>query len=257
MPSTIFRQDALARRGETERLDALLRVTSARAWIVLTGLVVVLGAVLIWGLFGRVEERLILPCGLVLPGERHVVVSPVAGSIVEVRAKTGEPVEAGGLLAQVWSHDLGVRVDLTSPFEGTLAADELVVGNFLDVGDEAAWIRASTENRFEAVAYATAAQARQIDMGMDAWIVAAGGGDFGPLNASVDVVPDRPVTSAGWLRGLGLPEPHRHYLLRLELSDEPNGRILEGDLCRAGIVIDSKAPLRLLGSGAGRGVPAS
>ena len=258
MPTSLFRQEALTRRGESESLDGLLRVVSVRAWIVLTGLVVVLGAVLGWGLLGRVEERLILGCALVLPGERHAVVSPVSGSIVDVWAEFGQPVEAGMLLAQVWSHDLGVSVDLISPFDGVVAADELVVGHVLGIGDEAAWIRTSTEDRFEAVVYATAAQARQIEVGMDARIVPVdGASDARPLNATVDVVPDRPAADAGWLASLGLPEPQRHHLVRMELTDEPDWQILDGDLCRAGIVIGRKAPVTLLGSGTGRGAPRS
>ena len=108
----MFREEAFARRGRTESLDGLLRVTAPHMWIVLAGLVLVLAGVLVWLLVGSVERTVAADCALARPGERYEVLSPVSGIVVAVLAGVGDTVEAGAPLARVRQPHLDHQVSV-------------------------------------------------------------------------------------------------------------------------------------------------
>ena len=97
----VFREEAVARRSRPEPLDDRLQVTAPHEWMVLAGLALSLLAFLAWGVFGSVDRRLAAQAVLVQPGERHAVVSPVSGNVIEVLADIGDPLEAGQAIARV------------------------------------------------------------------------------------------------------------------------------------------------------------
>ena len=97
----IFREEALARRSRPEPLDGRLQVTAPHEWMVLAGLGLSLLAFILWGVFGSVDLSLTAQAVLVHPGERHAVVSPVSGNVVEVLAESGDVLEAGQPIARV------------------------------------------------------------------------------------------------------------------------------------------------------------
>lgn len=97
----LFRARALIKRLRPEPLDDLLRVIAPHEWAILAGLMVVLLSVVAWGMFGRVERILSVDCTLVRPGERHAIVSGVAGTVVEVLTSTGDAVKVGQAIARV------------------------------------------------------------------------------------------------------------------------------------------------------------
>ena len=99
--SKIFREEAVARQARGEPLDERLQVTAAHEWMVLAGLGVALLLLLAWGIFGSVERSHTVKAVLVQPGERHAVLSPVSGNVIEVLAEVGDTVEAGQTLARV------------------------------------------------------------------------------------------------------------------------------------------------------------
>ena len=252
----VFRVEALTRQGGSENLNELLRVTSARSWIVAAALGAVLLVALGWGLFGRISERVTLDCALVLAGERHAIVSPATGSVTEIYVRTEQVVMAGAALARIWVPDLDRHIVLISPFEGTIADHELVLGSVVGVGEAAVWVRGSAEIRFEAVVYAPISQARRLEAGMAATVVRLDDAAAArPLRASVEVVPDRPEADTAWLSHMGLPEPRHQHLVRLSLLGEADRPVFDGELCRAGIVVDRRAPVSLLGAGAVLGGP--
>ena len=69
--------------------------------MVLAGLGLSLLVFLVWGVFGSVERRLSVKAVLVQPGERHAVVFPVSGNVVERLADVGDTLEAGQAIARV------------------------------------------------------------------------------------------------------------------------------------------------------------
>ena len=99
--SKVFRQSAVARRSRPEPLDERLQVTAPHEWVVLCALGLSLSGFLGWAVLGSVERGLVVKTVLVQPGERHAVVSPVSGVVVEVRAGSGAVVESGEAVARV------------------------------------------------------------------------------------------------------------------------------------------------------------
>ena len=97
----IFRERALARRQRQEPLDDLLKVTAPHEWLLVSGLGILVAALLAYGVAGSVERSLSYNAVLVQPGERHAVFAPVSGTVVEVLAETGDTLEPGQAIARV------------------------------------------------------------------------------------------------------------------------------------------------------------
>ena len=106
----LFRPQAFARRGQTEPLDGLLRVTAPREWVVLAGLALALLGFVVWGVFGSVERSVSAECLLVHPGERHAVLSEVTGYVSAVLVNAGDVVEAAEPIARIRTTELERQV---------------------------------------------------------------------------------------------------------------------------------------------------
>ena len=107
---SLFRAQAYARRGQTEPLDGLLRVTAPREWVVLTGLALALLGFIIWGVFGNVERSVSAECLMVHPGERYAVLSEVSGYVAGVLVNAGDVVEAAEPIARIRTTELERQV---------------------------------------------------------------------------------------------------------------------------------------------------
>ncbi len=102
----LFRTQAFARRGQTEPLDGLLRVTAPHEWVVLAGLALALLGFVAWGVFGSVERSVSTDCLLVHPGERYAVLSDIHGYVAAVLVNAGDRVEAAEPIARVRTTEL-------------------------------------------------------------------------------------------------------------------------------------------------------
>ena len=107
---SLFRAQAFARRGQTEPLDGLLRVTAPREWVVLAGLALALLGFIIWGVFGNVERSVSAECLMVHPGERYTVLSEVSGYVAAVLVNAGDVVEAAEPIARIRTTELERQV---------------------------------------------------------------------------------------------------------------------------------------------------
>ena len=108
----LFREEAFARRGQTEPLDGLLRVTAPHEWVIVAGLGIALLGLVAWGLFGSVERSLSSECVLAQPGERYTVISDITGNVIDVPVDVGDPVEVGQPIAFI-------KIPELSPARGT------------------------------------------------------------------------------------------------------------------------------------------
>lgn len=97
----IFREQALVRRQRQEPLDDLLKITAPHEWLLVVGLGMMLAALLVYGVVGRVDLSLSYDAVLVHPGERHAVFAPVSGTVVAVLAEAGDTVKPGQAIARV------------------------------------------------------------------------------------------------------------------------------------------------------------
>lgn len=203
----LFREEAFARRGQTEPLDGLLRVTAPHEWLLLAGLATALLGVILWGSVGHIERSLSAPCVLTLSGERHPVVSGVSGTVQEVLASPGDGIAVGQPVARVGLYGLNndaavararvaalasvantnpdtlaaARAELrqiellqaegeliVSPVAGELMSYSMAVGQSVAADSRTAWVRVGTGHELEAVTWLDAVQAQRLDKGMQA-----------------------------------------------------------------------------------------
>ncbi len=61
----LYRDEAFARRGRSEPIDGLLRITAPHEWLFLAMLGCAMVGVLLWAVFGTIERGLSAPCVLV------------------------------------------------------------------------------------------------------------------------------------------------------------------------------------------------
>ena len=206
----LFREEAFARRGQTEPLDGLLRVTAPHEWAVVAGLGLALLGLVAWGLFGSVERNLSSHCVLAQPGERFTVISDITGNVIDVPVDVGDPVEVGQPIALIKIPELSRHVALArarlatleadpnaapdalalarsellelkslqssgevvaSPYSGEVAAYNLMQGQAVEVGGEVADIRVGSESELEAFAFVRREEATRLEVGMKAHVL--------------------------------------------------------------------------------------
>ena len=206
----LFREEAFARRGKTEPLNGLLRVTAPHEWVILVFLAIALLGLAGWGLFGSVEQSVAAQCVLAHPGDRFTVVAESSGNVVELLAEVGDTVAAGQPIARMRTPDLSreiaiarSRVDLleskdakmsdalevarlelielearqaagayiATPFAGVITSYNLSIGQLVTVGTSVAHVRAGAGSELEAVALISQQDAAGLEKGMAAQVM--------------------------------------------------------------------------------------
>ena len=282
---SLFREQAIASQGKTERLDVLLQVTAPHEWVILAGLALVLLGAGAWSVFGSIESRLTTECLLVRPGDRRAVLAELSGTVADVLVDTGDTVRSGQSVARVRRPELrrsirmararvaaletrapdeqlrAVRAELAdlemieavgdvivSPWAGEVTALALTPGQPVVAGAEVARIRTGTAGPMEAVAFVAPAQAAQVAAGMAARVLAPApaGRGVSVLEADLLAVSARPTPPPGWFAGLGFPAPALGHLVRLSLRDTPDRALADGEPCRVDVVTRRQAPIRFL-----------
>ena len=284
----LFREEAFTRRGQTEPLDGLLRVTAPHEWVILVGLGLALLGVAAWVLFGSVERSAAADCVLARPGERYAVNSEISGNVIDVLVDAGDAVEAGQPIVRISTPELSRHVALararvstlearadttpdalalaraellelealqtsrefiTSPYTGEITGHTLAPGQTIAAGSKVAVVRDSAEPGLEAVTLMLPERGRRLDAGMEAQVrTSASNGGAQTLAAEVRDISPRPISPPGWLTELGLPAPERGYLVHLALRDAPAPSAADGDSCSVRIVLRRDSPARLLTS---------
>ena len=208
---SLFREEAIASHGKTERLDVLPQVTAPHEWAVLAGLTLVLLGVGAWCVFGTIERRLTAECLLLRPGDRRAVLAELSGTVAAVLVDAGDAVRSGQAVARVRRPELrrsiriararvdalearpagereglrGARAELAdlelteavgdviaSPWAGTVTTLALTRGQPVAAGAEVAWVRIGAAGGMEAVAFIPPAQAAGVAAGLTARVLA-------------------------------------------------------------------------------------
>ena len=283
--TSLFRKEAIASHGKTERLDNLPQVTAPHEWAILAGLALVLLAVGAWGVFGSIESRVTTECLLVRPGERPAVLAELSGTVADVLVDTGDTVQAGQAVARVSRPELrrslriararitalemrpageqlqAARAELAdlevveavgdvivTPYTGEVTALALTPGEPVTAGAEVARIRTGAAGGVEAVAVIEPAHAAQVATGMTARVLvpAPDGRRPSVLEADLREVSARPATAPGWFAAFGIPAAARGHLARLSLRSAPDRALADGEPCRLDIVTQRQAPISFL-----------
>jgi len=106
----IFRKVALDRLASPEQLDDMLQVTSARWWVGLAALWVMLGGAIGWGYLGSVTTKAVGQGVVIRTGGVQNVATLGAGQVMEVRAAIGAHIQAGTVVATVAQPAMADRI---------------------------------------------------------------------------------------------------------------------------------------------------
>ena len=211
----LFREGAFARRGKTEPLNGLLRVTAPHEWILLVCLGLALLGFLAWGFLGSIEQSVTARCVLAHPGDRYIVNAESSGTVVELFGGVGDRVVAGQPIARLRTPELAREISIArsrieilenmdekmpaaldlarselielealeasgqfiaTPFGGVIAAFSLSLGQAVAAGTTVASVRVDARNELEAVAMVLPESALQIAIGMEGQVMALGQG---------------------------------------------------------------------------------
>jgi len=109
-PQRAFRAAALDRAASPEQLDHLVVVTRSSDWVLTLVLCLCLGAIAIWGVFGRVPTR-VTGDGILISNGGKVVdaVSGAAGRLASVAVAVGDHVTKGQAIAEIVQTDIAQR----------------------------------------------------------------------------------------------------------------------------------------------------
>lgn len=210
----MFRERALARRTRQEPLDDRLQITAPHEWLIVAMLGLAVLGLILFAAFGRVDRAVSYSAVLVALGDRHHIVAPASGIVVDVLVGLNDEVTAGQpiaylhlladrerasaiadiielleeqglveasdliqkLLSTEESGDTVSRVPITSTHDGRVSGLELTQGQPLLAGSSVGVVREASSDRPQVVAYVSAADAARIRAGMTASIGIVGPG---------------------------------------------------------------------------------
>ncbi len=109
---TLFRQVALNRLSSPEELDCLLQVTSAKGWIALSGIGMLLATAIGWSLFGRLPTKLLgQQCILVKSGGVNLLMTSASGRLTDLAVEVGDKVTRGQIIGRLEQPDLLPKIE--------------------------------------------------------------------------------------------------------------------------------------------------
>lgn len=104
---TLFRQVALNRLSSPEELDCLLQVTSAKGWMALCGVGVLLATAIGWSVFGRLPTKLLgQQCILVKNGGVNLMTTSASGRLIDLAVEVGDKVARGQIIGRIEQPEL-------------------------------------------------------------------------------------------------------------------------------------------------------
>lgn len=110
MQKQIFRSVALARMSSPDQLDQLVHVTSAKGWIALLGVMLILGTATLWGFKGRMATKAEGRGVVVRAGNLRIVSSQAQGQIEKVLVKAGDKVKPDQLIAVIGQPEIADKI---------------------------------------------------------------------------------------------------------------------------------------------------
>jgi hypothetical protein len=267
----IFRQVALERLSSPEQLDQMMRVTNPMGWATLLALGLLLLAVIVWGIFGRVATSVVGEGILLVPGGVKDIVSPVSGQVVDVYFDAGDVIQADQVVARVAERGEVVNTKVVSAYAGRILEIKVDSGSLIERGTPILSLEVMDGGLrdLEVVIYVPAAEGKRVRPGMDVQISPSTVERevYGFMMGKVISVGEVPATRQGMLRvlgseelvqalsGAGAPiEIRAHLMLDPQTpsgyawssSQGPPLQIDSGTFCTAWIKIRQQRPISLV-----------
>lgn len=268
MQKSLFRQEAMDRTLSPDELDRLMRVTSPKGWLALIGLLALVAAAVVWGVFGTVPVVVGADEGVLLGGDSRLqVVSQTSGLVTDVLVETGDSVEKGQVIARV-SPDGGAATDVVSLFGGRIDSVVVEEGMLLERGQNIAVVKEGNDP-LQAFVFVPGEQGKQLKKGMKVQVLPSTvkAEESGYIQGEVTSVSKFPVTEGEMfllLENQSLVDTLRtgDAQLRVDVelhrdSSTPSGlawsssqgppfAITRGTLCTATFVLGEERPLTLV-----------
>lgn len=129
-----FRHKALQRMSSPEQLDQMLRVTTPRRWVGLVGLLLLVGAAVVWSATATVPTTLKGPGYLLPQGGLREVQAPASGTVASITTSTGDHVVAQERIGDIVDSS-GRTVVVRAPETGVVTESDTVNHAYVNAGD--------------------------------------------------------------------------------------------------------------------------
>ena len=186
-----------------EVLDRRLHVTTTRTWMVFLGVIVLLGAALVWALFGSAPTEVRGQSMLLPPHGLYEVGVETEGFVTDLLVETGDHVEEGQALARLRQRD-GQIVDIEAPVTGDVATILVKPGTYNAVGTPVFTLVAEGDELI-AVVYVPAQEGKVVRNGMRVFVSpsTAPAAQYGSMLGTVGSVSTLPASPARIRLNLG------------------------------------------------------
>jgi multidrug efflux pump subunit AcrA (membrane-fusion protein) len=226
-----FRKQALDRLSSAEELDRVVRVSRPGTWIALAGLLLVVGAVVLWAILTSITTT-VSGLGFVLPEGGLIEASaPRSGIVQRLDVHPGHRVHGGDVVGEVKASD-GSEVNITAPTSGRVAEVVRAIGDFVPQGGEVAIIQPKRELVVES--FVPQSDAKEAHRGDEVWVAPSttAASEFGYARGHVARIGDIPATDArvesllespASARRVGDLGPVIHVVVELNSANTPSG----------------------------------
>jgi multidrug efflux pump subunit AcrA (membrane-fusion protein) len=227
-----FRRKAVERISSPEELDRLVRVTRPRTWIALSGLLLVIAAVVLWSTLTTITTT-VSGVGFVLPRGGLIEASTLQpGTVRQIAVDSGQKVRTGETIAVLDGVD-GSRVTVTTPVDGHVAAVLHAVGDFVPQGGVLTTIEPAQPAVVES--FVPEGEAKNARVGDSVWVApsTASPSEYGYALGQVVQIGNYPIPDAAVLSILESPASARqvaqllgpviHVVIRLRRTPTPSG----------------------------------
>ncbi len=188
-------------RAGVDRVDDMIVVTRARAWIGLAIVVLLVAGLVVWALFAQVRITETAKAVALRNGAFSAVTSPVDGTVTEIRAPVSTKVSKGSVVAVVTNTD-GTSTALVSPSDGVVLSIRLGVGSVVRTGDVV--VRIEQDGPIRIRLFPSLPTAEQIAVGDEALVQFDAFGATGPsVTGEVVSIDPVPMTRADVAASLG------------------------------------------------------
>jgi hypothetical protein len=259
MARQIYRQEALERLSSPEQLDLLMPVTSARGWIALLGVGLLLAVGMVWAIFGTVATTVDGNGLLMRYGGLDWAVTEHGGRVQETLVREGDDVREGDVVALV-SHadDEGgdaVVEKVRSPRDGRVLDLAAIPGAQLAAGARLVTIE-TPSHPLQAVLFVSANDGYKVVPDMPVKLLPATELDQGGAYLSGKVIRAArfPASQADihyslqneeWVESFLARGPLLEVVVEIQ-SDKPPVHLYSGTPCKASITISTRRPIEFL-----------
>lgn len=189
-------QDAAEPVSPIERLDGVTLFGTPKMWVGLLGLVALLIAGLIWGVFAKAPVTISAAGVISTEGGPLEVGASLNGTVTSLFVTVGESVEASNTLAII-TDDQGLAVRVRTPVSGIVTEISTQVGDFLSAGSTVMTLQ-DTTNDLESIAFIPVSSIGSLLVGQEVLMSpkSVPVSEFGYLKGTISSISSVPVSNA-------------------------------------------------------------